>query len=439
MSELTRPRIHWVSPLPPAETDIAHYTARILPELTERADVVLWTDAPDWDRSLEDLCPVRRLNPDRLLPVDFPATQTLSRDEAVFIHIGNSWVFHSGFLRLARRVPSVVVLHDLAIQELCLEAIHNELLRAEGYRSGMRRWYGPEGAALADRLLSGKTPAYDAAATAPGFEIALDCAAAALIHTGTAFEAVRDRKALPCYQLNLPFRASPTASAERALSGPLKFAQFGYIGPNRRLEQVLQALSELAGEIDFTFDILGNVWDPGHIGRRIDALGLQGRVTIHGFVNEPVLDAMLAQAHLIFNLRHPTMGEASGSQLRIWNAAAASVVTNQGWYGSIPEKTAFQISVENEKSELQALVRALAADRRLGHKIGWNGRERLLQAHGPALYADGLVAVARSFGHDAGAAMLTRSARQLLSKAPVPSDLLHQALAAQLPAPPPET
>ena len=46
------PTIHWVSPLPPAATDIGHYTLRILHDLTKLANVVLWTDASKWDPNL---------------------------------------------------------------------------------------------------------------------------------------------------------------------------------------------------------------------------------------------------------------------------------------------------------------------------------------------------------------------------------------------------
>ena len=35
--------LNWFSPLPPEQTDIAHYTARIAPALMRRFDVVFWT------------------------------------------------------------------------------------------------------------------------------------------------------------------------------------------------------------------------------------------------------------------------------------------------------------------------------------------------------------------------------------------------------------
>lgn len=68
MVKSAKPRIHWISPVPPAETDIAHYTHRILPELAEVAELVLWTDAADWDWNLHNIAPVRHLDPDRVRP-----------------------------------------------------------------------------------------------------------------------------------------------------------------------------------------------------------------------------------------------------------------------------------------------------------------------------------------------------------------------------------
>jgi len=428
-----KPRIHWVSPLPPAETDIAHYSARILPELAERSDLVLWTDASEWDAALEKICPVRQLDPDRQSPRDFARVGSgREGNDTVFIHIGNSWVFHSGFLRLARRIPSVVVLHDLAVQELCADAIRNELWAEDAYREEMQRWYGETGLDLAEGLLAGTISARDVSAPVPGFEVTLDRAVSVVTHTPGALTAVAGRKVLPCYQLDLPFRATSDAGAQRAVEGPLRLVQFGYIGPNRRLDQVLDTLSRLKDEIPFRFDIMGKVWDPPCIRERIAALGLSDHVEMHGFVDERELDATLADAHLVFNLRHPTMGEASGSQLRIWDASAASVVTDQGWYESLSDETVFKIPVNGEADALYTLLRRLATDREYGKQVGEAGRTRLVARHGPARYADGIVHVARRFGLDARQALLARRSRWLLRDSDVERELLQARLAGHL-------
>jgi len=433
MTQTSKPKVHWVSPLPEAETDIAHYTARILPELAAACDLTLWTDARDWDRSLEAHCPVRYLDPDRVLPHDFARAGRGSGPDAVFVHIGNSWVFHSGLLRLVRRIPSIVVLHDLAIQELCFDAMHNHCFPRDIYETDITRWHGTAGLSAAREVFDGRVKPIELAKTYPGFELTLDRAVSVLAHTPAAFEAVRATGIAPAYHLDLPFLPSAQAGpAARAETGPLRFVQFGYIGPNRRLEQVLEALSSLRHEIDFRFDIIGKVWDPRHVQARLDELGLSGCVHIHGFVPEAELDARLAEAHLVFNLRYPTMGEASGSQLRIWNASAAAVVTDLGWYGSLPEDTAFKIPLEREQEALQDLIRRLHTDRTTGQAIGAAGRARLESHHTPVRYAQAIAHVARRFAEDAIHSMHARCARDVLAQGTGSSQLYVHALAKRL-------
>jgi glycosyltransferase involved in cell wall biosynthesis len=337
--------------------------------------------------------------------------------DTVFVQIGNSWSFHAGFLRLIHRIPSVVVLHDLAVQELCADAIRNRQFPSAFYEREMARWHGAHGAACAADVLDGRRNALDLARDIPGFEITLDRAISVLVHTRSAYDAVNATAALPSYLLDLPFRPGMTRpSAARTRQGPLKFVQFGYIGLNRRLLDVVEALAPLRDDVDFNFDIMGKVWDPQQVLKRVHELGLEDRVTLHGFVAESELDARLAEAHLVFNLRYPTMGEASGSQLRIWNASAASVVTDHGWYGTLDDETVFKIPYEREAEALRRLVRSLNADRTLGIRIGHAGRARLEARHAPARYARAVAHVAVQAPRDAHDALFSRQSRHLLGR-----------------------
>ena len=106
------------------------------------------------------------------------------------------------------------------------------------------------------------------------------------------------------------------------------------------------------------------------------------------------MENALRQAHLVLNLRHPSMGEASGSQLRIWNAGAPAAVTRAGWYAGLPEDTVYFIDLEDEDAQLQALFLRLAADRSLGGSIGAAGRAYFEAHHAPEAYAQDVVALA---------------------------------------------
>ena len=414
-----KPKVHWISPIPEANTDIAHYTFRILPELAAATDLTVWTDARHWDRAVDAICPVRKIDPHHTLPRDFAKSGHGDGPDAIFIHIGNSWAFHSGLLQLARRVPSIIVLHDLAIQEMLHDAMRFAGFPRETYEAEMLRWYGEPGLQAAQDVLNRRSGANVLSETYPGFHLALDRAVAVLSHTPAAFDAVKATGIVPSYQLDLPFRPSPIApSAKRAKDGPLRLVQFGHIGPNRRLWEVLEALGPLKDEIDFRLDIIGNVWDRTLLSEKLERFGLESRVTVHGFVPEPELDAALSEAHLVFNLRYPTMGEASGSQLRIRNAAAAAVVTDLGWYGSLPDDTVFKIPLEGETAALQDMVRRVNADRTLGETLGQTGRALLETRHTPALYAKGIAAIADRFAEDAAQSLYARRVRETLAKAP---------------------
>jgi len=419
-----KPRVHWVSPLPRAQTDIAHYTRRILPELAEQTDLTLWTDANDWDRSLHDFAPVRRLDPDRVTPRDFAfANRTApgTVPEAVFVNIGNAWPFHAGFLRMVQRIPSVIVLHDMAIQEMCFDAMERDLFPQDVYEASMMRWHGEDGLNAARDVFAERHTRGAIAQEYPGYELALPRAVSVLTHTPVARDAVQASHDLPVYLRDLPFRPSDARPAYiRSRVGGLRLVQFGYTGPNRRLQNVLEALAPLKGEIDFRLDVFGNLWDLPYIHRRLAELGLTHHVHLHGFVPEAELDATLAQAHLAFNLRNPTMGEASGSQMRIWNAGVPAVVTDLGWYADLPEGTVFKTDPENEIAALQDLIRRMHADPALGRDIAAKGRARLEDAHTPARYAGEVAQIAARFAQDA-ARVLQGAGRERFANVARPS------------------
>ena len=416
------PTIHWVSPLPPAETDIAHYTARILPALSAKAEVILWTDALEWDLTLERFCTVKHFDPDTVLPRDFTAARRGAGPESLFVHIGNSWVFHAGLMRFAQRMPSIVVLHDLAIQEMMIEAIEHDEWEAPNYLAGMGKWYGEEGVKIGQACLDREKKGADICNRMPGFELVLENARAVLIHTDVASNAVQAQLPhLPCHLLPLPFEIGPQPPLTRVSSGPLRLLQFGWIGPNRRLEQVLEALAQMPADFDYRLDVMGKIWNPDVIHTKLAKLNLGERVRLHGFVSEPVLEDALRQAHLVLNLRHPSMGEASGSQLRIWNAGAAAAVTREGWYAGLPEEVAYFVDLKDEPTQLHALFLKLAADHSLVGDIGTAGRSYFEAHHAPEIYAQEVVSLAEDTTLNAGQTLALRSRAQLQIEHPLTS------------------
>jgi hypothetical protein len=93
------------------------------------------------------------------------------------------------------------------------------------------------------------------------------------------------------------------------------------------------------------------------------------------------------------------MGEASGSQLRIWAHSLPSLVSRVGWYASLPaDAVAFVRPDANEVMDIQNNLRAFLADRRAFAAMGERGRRELEAQHSCEQYASTIVEMARRSG-----------------------------------------
>ncbi len=110
------------------------------------------------------------------------------------------------------------------------------------------------------------------------------------------------------------------------------------------------------------------------------------------------------------------MGEASGSQLRIWNASAASIVSDEGWYRDLPKDSVFIAPVVGEKEFLKDTLVSAAEDRELLRKMGENGRRHLTERHQPERYVQGILEIAQRFDEDVSSALITRALSGLFTE-----------------------
>jgi glycosyltransferase involved in cell wall biosynthesis len=232
----------------------------------------------------------------------------------------------------------------------------------------------------------------------PFTEIALDNAVGVVCHADGALADLRRRSPAPAFCLPLPFDTQPPDCLPgRAWEPPFRLVMFGYVGTNRRLLEVLDTLAGMPERALFRLDVYGTLWDEGAVRACVSRLGLEGMATIHGFVTEDDLNAAIAAAHLAFNLRHPTLGEASGGVLRAWRFATPALVTDAGWYAGLPDEVAVKIGVETEAADIRAALRRLMADPAAFAAMGAAASAYLADRHRPSDYVSGLMAVVNDF------------------------------------------
>lgn len=379
--------IDWFSPLFPARSDIAHFTARLLPALAARADVRLWTDQTDYDRNLARYAQIIPYDPHRL------DVRILNRADLVIYNMGNDARFHGNIREALFRVPGVLIAHELSYHHSIEWDYVSRRADRGGYLSLVERCYGASARQEAESyLMSGRPTLDDLARQYPFIDLLADAALAVVCHTQAVEDAVKAR-GIGTLRLPLAFQAPAQAPSKAVASGLLEFVQFGYIGPSRRLFAILAALSRFKGRHNFRLRIFGELWDTDVVRAEIRRRKLEDHVSIVGFVAEDALDDAITRADLVFNLRYPSVGEASGSQMRIWASGTPSVVTNTGWYGDLPDETVLKIEADSEAADLDRVLASLANDRFAYTQVGLNGLKHLARHHNPEDYVEKLLTI----------------------------------------------
>lgn len=385
-------RLNWFSPLPPSPTGIAEYAALVLPELSRHAEVCAWTSQDRWDRALERHVQIRRIEG----YAEF--WRDVHRADMSLYHLGNHAGFHADIWGLSRSHPGVVVLHDLRLPHL-FAGIYVEYRRdRSAYRQLMLRFYGQRGLLAADEVLSQEREVSDLAVEFPFTEFAVEGALGVLVHSREGLSLLRRRGESPLVVAELPYRPRSHAGL-RGVEDPTKLIVFGHLGPNRRLDSLFEALAGLEERSRYRIDVFGALWNEAELRRLLTKLGISELVRLRGFVEDEELETGLGEADLAVNLRYPTMGEASLSQLRIWEHALPSLVTPSGWFGQLPEDCVVFIPAESREREVQMIRRALLrlrTDAEAFRRMGQRGRERLETKHGVDTYVERLLGLAGS-------------------------------------------
>ena len=375
--------INWFSPLPPARSGIAHYAMQALPNLTRAHEIVLWTDQDQVAADVERLGRVVRYNPAA------PPWREINNGAVSIYHLGNDPGFHAGIWQVCSRHPGIVVLHDLYLHDFFSMGMGHQEESRGSYLAAMQRWYRIEGRRAGEAFCAGGISPETMAQSYPLVREAVRNALGVVTHSRLMPDELQEAPC-PVAALDLPYVPSKGRATARTTSPPYRLITFGYLNRNRRLGPLLEALAGMPERDRFRLDICGQIWDESHLRGEIERLGLSSQVSLHGFLPENQLDQKIMAASLAINLRYPSMGEASLSQLQYWDYGLPTLVTRTGWYASLPEDATAFVRPEHELADIQSCLRAFLADPGAFRAMGERGR-MLLKDHDPARYVAALL------------------------------------------------
>jgi glycosyltransferase involved in cell wall biosynthesis len=366
-------KVAWFSPLPPARTGIAGYSADVLP--------LLEASGLDIDRYEE-----RNAH-------DFVWRRQQHAYDLVVYQLGNS-TWHDFIWGYLFNYPGLVVLHDTQLHH----ARAAQLLRARRVDDYRREFaYDQPGVspAASDFAVEGLTGSayYRWPMTRAGVESARLVA----VHSDFAAEELRARHpGVRIERIRLSTTArntSPTARADirRRYDIPansIVFVAFGLITAEKRIEPVLRALGSLVASGDDVHLLVGGENGFPGLAAAIEKSRVSDRVHVAGYVEEARVADFLAAGDVSLSLRWPTAGETSASWIESLAAAKPTIITALPHNANVPRSVAIAVDLLEEDAGLVAAMSMLARDRALRETLGRAAYDYWKAEHHVSLTAD---------------------------------------------------
>ena len=385
-------KILWGSPLPPTRSGVSDYAVELLAELGTRARVRVLAPPEGVQKDIWTFG-----NGVEIVPTD----TSPDIDEVSLIHIGNN-PYHAWLLARLQGPKTVVVLHDLVLHHLLVEAADGDGILLE---TGLREAHGEAGAALARARQFGLTGSRDPFLF-PARGAFLGSVTGVIVHSRWA-EVIMEREFpdLPRARMGLAV-ADPgnvVRAAERGRLGippdEVVLMHLGFLTPEKGLEQILTgvAAAKKSG-VPVRLILVGEGKITEDVQVAASAVDVESRVSTTGWVDPEAFPAIPAAADLGVVLRTPSAGETSAAAVRFMAAGTPVAVSGLNQFLEWPEEAAPRLTPgPSAPAELARLLAVASA----GGKA-WDLRRRAARGayeanHRPADAAQSIVRFLESF------------------------------------------
>jgi len=346
-------RLGLFSPLPPAISGIADYSAALLPALRQFAGVDVFTGPQP--------------------PVDFSAF-----DVALY-QIGNN-PDHAHAYQSALAHPGVVVLHEANLHHL-IAAITIKRGDWDGYLAECEYNGGPEALAYARRARTlAVGPDYDGV---PMLRRLLESARGLIAHSDYVLNQARAAGYRgPCARI--PHGAWIPEADAMGYRGRLGLDPstpligiFGHLKPYKRIAESLRAFRRvLRHQPEARLILVGEPHPELPVDSLLRSLDLLPAVRIVGRAGIDDFVGYLSACDIVLNLRYPTVGETSGTLLRAFGLGKAVFVSDVGAFAEFPSSVCVKVPVGAGEEDLLAESLLLLTQRRdLAAAMGERARQ----------------------------------------------------------------
>jgi glycosyltransferase involved in cell wall biosynthesis len=366
-------RVAWFSPLPPARTGIAAYSASVLPRL---------------DAAGLDIDRYEQTNAH-----DFVWRQRRAPYDVVVYQLGNS-SWHDFMWAYLFHYPGLVVLHDARLHHARGTQLFGAR-RLDDYRREFGYNHPLANAAAAEYAMEGLRGA--GLYLWPMVRSVVDTARIVAVHNEFVAQDLREaHPAVHVERIHLGMPAlTPSAGARDRIRrqhnippGVVVFVAFGLVTAEKRIDAILRAFSAIGSGPSAPHLVLvgANAFPPLET-LTADLQLSADRVHVTGYVADDLVADYLAAADVSLSLRWPTAQETSASWVQSLAASKPTIITSLPHTADIPsldartwrptrpsiEPVAVSIDLLDEDAALLAAMSRLADDVQLRERLGRAG------------------------------------------------------------------
>ena len=341
-------KVAFFSPLPPARSGIADYSAALLDELSKLLPVTVFSsESADFDPS----------------KFDVPLYQ-----------IGNN-AYHGFCYETALENPGVVVIHEANLHHLIAD-ITIKRGDWDAYLDAVAEEGQPEAIAHAQRVRALEVgPDYEGL---PMLRRLMSMSKAAVVHSHCV-EAELRKAGFAGPIATIPHGAwIPKASRLEYRhrlgleeTAPL-IGIFGFLKPYKRIAESLRAFRRLIRvEPSAKMILVGEPHPDFPLHSLIQSLGLSENVRVLGFRPIDEFVGYVAACDVVLNLRYPTVGENSGTLMRALGLGKAVIVSEVGSFCELPADVCLKAPVDaSEEDHLFEYLNLLVTRPDVRHELG---------------------------------------------------------------------
>ena len=347
-------KIAFFSPLPPARSGIADYSAALLEPLSKIAQVDTFAEGhASFDPRRYDIC---------------------------IYQLGNN-PYHAHAYETALKHPGIVVLHEANLHHLITDLTIRRN-NWDAYMAEVEYDGGPkalEYAAKYVRTLQ-RGPDYDGVGM---LKRVLQNSRGAIVHSDCVGSAARATGFTgPIGRIwHGSWSFEPERMAARTRLGldevtPL-IGIFGFLKPYKRIAESLRAFRRLVRvEPRAKLILVGERHAELPLDSMIQALGIEANVRTTGWVEAGEMNSLIGACDVVLNLRYPTVGESSGTLLRSLSMGLPVVVSDVGSFSEYPDDIVLKVPVdEREEDLIFEYINLLISQPHLARAMGARARD----------------------------------------------------------------